>query len=273
MVALSPLLIILGMVEFSNQMDNSVSSQALSDQARVEALQILQYADGFGIPVANEYTDVMLREFAQLAKIKGKLVAIHAAESDTDEIFSKRTFGKSEVERIFDCFNPDFLVHVANPGKEDLRIIKGRNTPIVCCPRSNAILGNGIPPLVELLESNIVIALGTDNVMINSPNLFREMDYTFNVILGTRRDPKIITPRDVLKMATINGAEALKMGNIIGSLDVGKKTDILVFHTRQNLAGSKDIIASIVHRVGPEDIQAVIVDGKIVHGVLGYYKS
>ena len=111
------------------------------------------------------------------------------------------------------------------------------------------------------------VSLGTDNVMINSPDMFREMDYTSKMIRVVHRSPEIINSKHILKMATINAAKALGLGSKIGSIEEGKWADIIFLDLKAaNLSSSKDIISSVVHRARAENVECVMIDGEIVHG-------
>jgi cytosine/adenosine deaminase-related metal-dependent hydrolase len=107
------------------------------------------------------------------------------------------------------------------------------------------------------------IALGTDNVMINSPDMFREMDYLWKVTMGLQK--KRINPKEILKMATVNAGKILRQD--IGVIESGKLADC-VFIDKHSL--DLDLMhnphASIVHRASESTIRAVMVGGKIVHG-------
>ena len=94
--------------------------------------------------------------------------------------------------------------------KSDLSIASKKTRGIVVCPRANASLAEGIPNIVQMMEMNCNIAIGTDNVMINSPDLFREMDFLWKVTMGVHQ--KRIEPKNILKMVTIN-AEKIAIEN------------------------------------------------------------
>jgi len=163
------------------------------------------------------------------------------------------------------CFDPSFVVHMTNASDDDVDIVAQNRIPVVACPRANSILGVGFPPIVRMARAGLTIALGTDNVMLNPPDIFREMDYVSRMVRAIERDPRDPRPADVLKMATINGAKALGMEDEIGSIEVGKSADIaLIDGTDLNLRHSKDPVASLVLRAGVQNIRAVFIRGKLV---------
>src|SRR5919199_1914657 len=135
---------------------------------------------------------------------KKLLMAIHAAESQNSNDFSR---SKMEVARIMKYLKPDIIVHMTNATDDDISIVAKKRTRVIVCPRANGILGVGIPRIGKMLKYRCIVGIGTDNVMLNSPDIFREMDYLWKVSRAT--EPEFITAREILKMATVNGAEIL----------------------------------------------------------------
>lgn len=234
-----------------------------------ELSETLDMCGGLGLSGPNEYTGNALEQMSQLAKKKSKLVAIHAAESVDSKEFSLHHFSETEVKRVLRHIKPDFLVHLTNSTPEEMLQVCKNEIPTVCCPRANSILGLGFPPIIELLHAGGIVALGTDNVMLNAPDMFREMDYTSKTIRAVNRDPSAVNSKDILKMATINAAKTLGLDPTTGSLQEGKNADITLLNLKEpNLNLSKDIITSVVHRARPDNVVCVMVNGKIAHGSL-----
>ena len=127
--------------------------------------------------------------------------------------------------------------------------------PVVCCPRSNGSLGVGIPPIIDMLDRGINVCLGTDNVMLNSPNMFKEMEYALKVTRGYYKT--YLSPLEVYKMATLNPAMALGLN--LGSIESGKIADIMLV---SGMSG--DPVLSLINRTEPQNIKALIKDGNIV---------
>ncbi len=107
------------------------------------------------------------------------------------------------------------------------------------------------------------IALGTDNIMINSPDMFREMDYLWKVSMGIRKTR--VSPKEILKMATVNGGKILKKE--IGVIETGKFAEgVFIEKLSLYLEPMLNVYASMVLRASEIDIRAVMVGGNIVHG-------
>lgn len=240
----------------------TLHDDAGEERLQTELKQIAEIADGFGMGglfALNEEHMKLVRRAAW-----DKLFSIHIAEGRADCETSVRDFGKSEVERAAEL-DTDFMVHLTHTDANDRKILSDRQIPIVCCPRTNLIIGDGFPELDVFTECGISWGLGSDNVMFTNPNMFREMDAASRVIRGMREKPNLL-PFDVcLKAAALGGAKALKLEHQFGTLEEGKSASFLAIRAESpNLIYSHDVKSSIVHRAGPSDIQDFILDGKEV---------
>ena len=250
--------IILGRIEYyqnSNQIKKNID---LPSEERAELSEILKKCDGIGVSGANENSNSALRFYSRTQKLR----AIHAAETKGSVNVSKRMTRKSEVIRALQL-KPHFLVHMTQASKSELFLASKKTRGIVICPRANASLAEGIPNLQMMLQTRCNIAIGTDNVMINSPDMFREMDYLWKVSMATSK--KRIDPKQILKMATVNAGKLLQKG--IGTIERGKLADCVLINKHSiDLEPMHSPHASIVHRASENAIRAVIIGGKIVHG-------
>jgi len=228
---------------------------------------ILKFADGLGISGANENTDGSLnqyREIVQKKSMKKKyLIGIHSSESPESGKKSMTITGKSEVQRIITNLIPNFIVHLTNASDADIKLVAKKKIGVVVCPRANGTLGVGIPKIAKMLNFGCRIGIGTDNIMINSPDMFRELDFIWK--LNRSLSDKPISARDILKMATVNGGKIL--GTNSGAIMAGYAADI-IFIDKNNLDISPmhDPHTSIVHRVNTNAILNVMIDGKFVDG-------
>ena len=147
--------------------------------------------------------------------------------------------------------------------KKDLEIASKKSRGIVICPRANAALAEGIPDLHLMQKMNCNLAIGTDNIMINSPNLFREMDYLWKVSMGLNK--KRFDPKEILKMTTVNAGKILNRK--IGSIKEGFLADCVFLKKKSlDLEPLNNPYAGIVHRASENSIKAVMIGGKFVHG-------
>lgn len=217
--------------------------------------QLLKYCDGIAPSGLGEISDSIASTIVEICEEMGKLSAIHVAEYEQVQKDSIEFTGKSEVQRILDA-GFRLLVHLTAPLTNDLESVAAEKIPVVCCPRSNGLLSVGIPPINEMFKLGINLLLGTDNVMFNSPDLFREMEYALKVTRGYYHE--FFPPKEILKMVTVNAGKAFKLD--IGAIEEGKLADIIIFEQL-----SHDPILSIINRTGTKNIKGLITDGKIVN--------
>ncbi|MHC3438894.1 amidohydrolase family protein [Natrialbaceae archaeon A-gly3] len=200
-----------------------------------ESIEAMEEGDGFGASGAND--DVFDRE-RTATREAGKPFGIHAGEADA-----------SDINPALDL-DPDFLVHMVHPEPIHLDRLADRDVPVVVCPRSNLVTGVGVPPTEELLERTTV-ALGTDNVMLNSPSMFREMEF-----LAKLSD---LPAREILRMATINGAEIADLE--YGPLETGQPARFVVLEgDSDNLSGARDPVRAVVRRAGVDDVHDIVFE-------------
>ena len=252
--------IILGRIEFYHEVDQIRKNSSFPKEKISELTELLKKCDGIGISGANENSNSVLNYYSKTTKLR----AIHSSETKQSVSKSKKTFGKSETIRAL-TLKPHFLIHMTHASKSDLFSTAKKTRGIVICPRANSSLAEGIPDIELMQKSGCTLALGTDNVMINSPDMFREMDYLWKVTMGIHK--KRIDPKEILKMATANGGKILKKD--IGVIGNGKIADCIFIDKHAiDLEPIHDPHASIVHRASESAIKAVMIGGKIVHGKL-----
>ncbi|MDY6817796.1 MAG: amidohydrolase family protein [Halobacteriales archaeon] len=192
----------------------------------------MELADGFGASSARDGEYSQKRHATREA---GKLFGIHAGERDS-----------GDINGAFDL-EPDFLVHMVHPEPIHLDRLADRETPVVVCPRSNLVTDSGVPPIAELCERTRV-ALGTDNVMLNSPSMFREMEFAAKL--------SDVSAKTVLRMATYNGAELAGLN--CGLIEEGRDAAVLVLDgDSDNLVGAQNPVRAVVRRAGHGDVKRV----------------
>ena len=252
--------IILGRLEFY-QSKNQIKKNSSIPKSYLNQLEsLLTNCDGIGISGSNENSDSALKQLSKTKKIR----AIHCAETMRSYLKSKQTTRKTEPQRCL-LLKPDFLVHMTYASKNDLNIVSKKTRGIVVCPRANASLAEGIPNVDQMMKMNCNVVIGTDNLMINSPDLFREMDFLWKVTMGIHQ--KRIEPKNILKMTTVNAGKLL--GKKIGCIKEGYLADaVFIKKNDLDLDPLQNPYASIVHRANENSIRAVMIGGKIVHGKL-----
>jgi len=252
--------IILGRIEYYNTKNEIRKNMSLPEEFSKQLVKLLKNCDGIGISGTNENSNSNLQSYSKIKKIR----AIHAAETKDSVNTSKKLTSKSEVQRAM-LLNPSFLIHMTFATNNDLKLAAKNTRGIVVCPRANSSLAEGIPDISLMQKLGCNVTIGTDNVMINSPDIFREMDYLWKVTMGVsqnRLDPKLI-----LKMATVNAGKMLNQK--IGSLKEKYFADCIFIDKRSlDLEPMNNVYASIVHRASENSIRAVMIGGEIVNGKL-----
>jgi len=250
--------IILGRIDYyQNSQKIKKNSPLPTDEKRL-LKNLLKNCEGIGISGANENSDAVLNYYSKTKKIR----AIHASETKQSTLKSKKTTGKSETIRALNL-KPHFLVHMTYASRGDLFAAAKKTRGIIVCPRANASLAEGIPDIDLMKKAGCTMALGTDNVMINSPDMFREMDYLWKASMGIRK--KRIEPKEILKMATVNAGKILRKD--IGIIGTGKLADCIFIDKHHiDLEPMHDPHAAIVHRASEKAIRAVMIGGKIIYG-------
>ncbi|ELZ18525.1 amidohydrolase [Haloterrigena salina JCM 13891] len=198
-----------------------------------ETIDAMRAGDGFGASGANDANFDAEREATREA---GKPFGIHAGEVD-----------ETDIDPALDL-EPEFLVHMVHPEPAHLDRVAEQEVPIVVCPRSNLVTDVGLSPYAELSERT-TLALGTDNVMLNSPSMFREMEFLAKL--------SELSATEILRMATINGAEIADLE--YGLVEPGRKARLLVLDgDSHNLAGARDPVRAVVRRAGVDDVREVV---------------
>lgn len=199
-----------------------------------ETPEVLPEADGFGASGAAD--GEFGRERRATAEAE-KLFGIHAGE-----------VSPADINPALDL-DPDFLVHLVTADTVHLERIDDSEIPVVVCPRCNAATGVGLPPIESLLD-HTTVALGTDNVMLASPSMFREMAFVDAIA--------DVSAETILGMATWAGADIA--GLDCGEISEGKLGRLLVLDGHSdNLAGTQDIVRTIVRRAGSSDVEFVVL--------------
>ena len=163
--------------------------------------KLLKVADGIAPSGFGEITSEVAQIITGECAKQGKISSIHVAESESNQIESLNNENITEVGKGVK-YNFAQLVHLTNPKANDLELVADSNQNVVVCPRANATLNVGVAPLSKMFDLDYMPLLGTDNVMLNSPNMFREMEFTLKLMSVYYK--RYINPKELVKMATIN---------------------------------------------------------------------
>jgi 5-methylthioadenosine/S-adenosylhomocysteine deaminase len=223
----------------------------------------------FGPHAAYTCSPECLLRVKELARKYGVGIHTHVAESRDEVDRVVRKYGKRPVEHLdaIGFLGPEVLAaHCVWLTSHEISIIRERGVKPVHNPVSNMKIACGIAPVPEMLAAGIPVALGTDGAASNnSLDLLGEMKFAALLNKVGKLDPTVMPAPTVLEMATINGARALGLGDEIGSLEVGKKADVLLIDLkRPHFTPLHNVISHVVYNAVGSDVDTVIVDGKII---------
>lgn len=190
---------------------------------------------------------------------------IHETRHEVEE--SRKLHGFAPIERLhrLGLLGPGFIgVHAVHLTDPELALIAGTGTNIAHCPTSNLKLASGIAPVARMRQLGINVGLGTDGAASNNRlDLFGEMRLASLLAKGTTGDAAALPAREVLRMATLNGAIALGLGKETGSISVGKSADLCAVNLGAlDTRPCFDPVSHLVHVAGRESVSHVWVAGK-----------
>lgn len=250
--------VVMARINYYQDLGMIKKNRSLPEKKKSELAALLKNCSGLGISGPNEFSDSALLHFGKQKTIR----AIHSAETKESNSLSERNTGRSETQRAL-LAKPDMLVHMTYASRRDLDLAARRKATVVVCPRANGALAEGIPDIGLMLGAGCNVTIGTDNVMVNSPDMFREMDYLWKVSMG--RTMSRIPAREILQMATSNAAGIF--GNNLGIIQAGSLADCIFIEKHSiDLEPMHNPHASIVHRASQSAIRAVMFEGDLVLG-------
>ena len=204
-----------------------------------------------------------------LAKHYGVPLIIHVAESASEIEEVRRKYGKKPFEHLesLGVLGPQLIAdHCVHVDDVEIRRMANHGVKAITNPESNMKLASGISPVPRLLAQGITVGLGTDGCASNNNlDLFEEMDTTAKVHKVAAMDPTVLDAWTVLNMATFSGAKALGMEDRIGSLEVGKKADVIVVDTHKpHLTPMYNPYSHLVYAAKGNDVSHCVVNGMLV---------
>lgn len=211
----------------------------------------------------------LLKDAKALADEYRVPLAMHLLENRSEKIDLEDRLGTRAT-----CFLRDlgllderfFAFHCVAMDEEDIRIMADHGCKVVHNPESNMKLASGVAPITAMLERGITVGLGTDGAASNnSLDMFAEMDTAAKLEKVARLDPTIMSAPSVVRMATRDGAAVLGMGNLTGSLEPGRKADIIIIDmNRPHLTPLYNEYSHLVYAVRGDDVITSIINGRVV---------
>lgn len=209
--------------------------------------------------------DLIARVRTQASKF-GVSITIHTSEGLGDLHHNLENYGKRTVERLRDVglLGPDvILAHCVNLDENELNILAKTNTGVAHNPMSNMLNAVGVAPILRMLEKKINVGLGNDGYIFD---MFENMRSAFLLHRVYHKNPNAIDPYTILEMATVNGARLYGMEKEIGSIEPGKRADIIIIkpNVLPTPLNASSVVGHLINTVDGDDVETVLVDGKPV---------
>src|SRR5712692_1998142 len=223
------------------------------------------FAPRFAISCTRE----LLSEVAHLARERGVMIHTHAAENQNECEIVERETGKRNVAYL-DALGISgshvMLAHCIHLDDDEMAMLARTKTNVAHCPSSNLKLGSGIARVAEMLERGVSVSLGADGAACNNRlDMFTEMR-TAALLQKALHGPEVLPAARALRMATLEGARALGLAKEIGSLEIGKRADVIVVNLAQahSIPARDDVVSALVYSAGSSDVRTTIIDGRVV---------
>jgi len=214
-----------------------------------------------GVELLVKANDLSLRS--------GVPLIMHLSETEEEVKEIKKRFGKRPVQHLknLGLLGSHLIVdHCVHVNESEIELLAENNVCVVHNPESNMKLASGIAPVPEMIAKGITVGLGTDGCASNNNlDLFGEMDMAAKLHKVNSLDPTVMSAQTLMKMATIDGAKVLGLEKITGSLEVGKRADLIVIDTNKpHLVPMYNPYSHLVYAAGGSDVRHSIIDGNIV---------
>ena len=214
------------------------------------------------------HPDLLIRANA-MALNAGVPLIIHVAETESEVAEIQKRYGKTPVQHLaaLGLLGPHLIAdHAVHIDEADMERLAEHGVKVISNPESNMKLASGTAPIPQLLTRGVIVGIGTDGCASNNNlDLFTEMDMVAKIHKVVSLDPTVMDAETVLKMATIEGARALGLSRITGSIEVGKKADIIVVDThRPHLTPMYTPYSHLVYAAKGNDVIHSIINGKVI---------
>jgi 5-methylthioadenosine/S-adenosylhomocysteine deaminase len=222
-------------------------------------------------PHANYTLDEeQLRATREAANEAGVPISIHLSESPFEVDYSKKTYGTTSIEFLDSIGFFDGIkvigAHVVWPTEDEIGILTEQKVGVIHNPTSNMKIASGISPVTAMLRAGVLVGLGTDGAASNNDlDMWEEMRLAAFLQKVDRMDPTVLPASAVLRMATSGGAEAIGLGDKIGTLAPGMRADLIqVSFDDVHFVPTYDVISHLVYVADEQDVASTVVDGQVL---------
>ena len=256
--------------------DFPVADNKTNDEGMAYAAKFVQKWQGHELIVPAiaphaPYTvsEAHLKAIRAFSDRTGAPIVTHISETKREVDDSIKAKGASPIiylARIGFLSNKVIAAHVVWPSEEELGILKQIGVGIVHNPQSNMKLASGVAPVPEMLRRGLSVGLGTDGAASNNDlNMWEEMDTAAKLHKVFSGDPKVMSAKEAFELATIRGAQALHLENEIGSIEKGKRADLVILERDSlNQIPLYNVYSDLVYATKANDVLTVIINGRIV---------
>lgn len=211
----------------------------------------------------------LLQDAKKIADDYHLMMGTHLLENQSERDQLQDKFGKSTVSFLQDIgYLSDRLLafHCVCMSREEMELFAKHNCKVSHNPASNMKLASGIASVPEMIEAGIIVGLGTDGCASNNTlDMIRDMSTAARLHKIAHLDPTVMDAKTVVRMATINGARALGMERLVGSLETGKKADIIIIGlNKPHLTPIFNEYSHLVYAASGADVDTVVINGKVV---------
>ncbi len=223
----------------------------------------------YGLACPNSCSVPLIKQVRAMADQYGVPIHIHIAETKYEWDNIHNLFGASPTGHLHNLglLGPDVLgAHCIWLSDEDIELFRQTGTKVAHNPECNMKIADGIAPIAKFLDAGVVVSLGTDSCAVNdNMDMFEAMRTAAFLQKVSTMNPQVLPAERTLHMATLGGAQALGMASEIGSLEVGKKADLIVVDlTASHMRPVNKIENSLVYCASSHDVETVVCDGRMV---------
>ena len=227
---------------------------------------------GFAPRFVLSCSEELLKETKSMMNdFPGSVYHTHSSENKNEIAEVRKKYDKENIE-YFESINVlddhTILAHCIHLNENEKQILKNRNVKVAHCPSANLKLGSGIANIPEYIERGISVSIGADGPPCNNNlSVFTEMRLAA-LIQKPIHGPEAMDAKTIFKLATIEGAKALHLENEVGSIEIGKKADLVLIdlntHENSVLDNDEQVYSNLVYSSGTNNVRSVMIDGKWV---------
>lgn len=245
------------------------------DEMFAQARKTLAWLDSleFVYPIIQAHstyttTPKMMHTVREFKEEYGITFTTHASENQAEVETVLEQYQQTPIHLLasYDLLDEStLLAHCVILDDEEIELLAETGTHVVHCPESNLKIGSGIAPIAAMLEKGINVCIGTDGAASNNDlDILGELRTAALLQKGSNRNPELLTTKQALEMGTINGAKAYRLENDLGSLEKGKKADLVIINfDKPHLTPVHNPAANLIYSSGKSDVETVFINGKL----------